>query len=156
MSKNIDNSNEIFKHRFKNGEGDERILLISEKDQKAYLPYYYTDLNEICKENPDKYHNIQQVIEDKYIIPLERFKNSSFARFRETYNLMRYKEKKSIFEAFDFSLELMFKYELNPIIISACRNLDELDTYLNCLEKNDLDNFNCFKIHFEIMPSLKG
>ena len=39
MSKNIDNSNEIFKHRFKNGEGDERILLISEKDQKAYLPY---------------------------------------------------------------------------------------------------------------------
>ena len=156
MNKNIDNSNEIFKHRFKNGEGDERILLISEKDQKAYLPYYYTDINKIYEENPDKYHNIQQVIEDKYIIPLEKFKNSSFARFRETYNLMRYKEKKSIFETFDFSLELMFKYELNPIIISACRNLDELDTYLNCLEKNNLDNFNYFKIHFEIMPSIKG
>ena len=156
MSKNIDNSNEIFKHRFKNGEGDERILLITEKDQKAYLPYYYADINKIYEENPEKYHNIQQVIEDKCIISLENFKNSSFARFRETFNLMRYKEKKSIFESFDFSLELMFKYELNPIIISACRNLDELDMYLDCLEKGNLDNFNCFKIRYEIMPSLKG
>ena len=47
MDKNIDNTNDIFKHRFRNGEGDERILLISEKDQKAYLPYYYTDVKKI-------------------------------------------------------------------------------------------------------------
>lgn len=156
MNEKIDNSNEIFKHRFRNGEDDERILLISEKDQKAYLPYYYKDIAKIYEKNPEKYHNLQQVIEDKYIISLENFKNSSFARFRETYNLMRSKEKKSIFESFDFSLELMFKYDLNPIIISACRNLDELDIYLNCLDKNNLDDFNCFKIKFEIMPSLKG
>lgn len=156
MNDNIDNTNEIFKYRFKNCEGDERILLISEKDQKAYLPYYYSDIREIYDKNPQKYHNLQQVIEDKYILPLENFKNSSFARFRETFNLMRYKENKSIFESFDFSLELMFKYELNPIIISACRNLDELDIYLDCLEKNDLENFNYFKIHFEITPTQKG
>ena len=152
MDKNIDNTNDIFKHRFRNGEGDKRILLISEKDQKAYLPYYYTDVRKIYEENQDKYHNIQQVIEDKYIISLEKFKNSSIARFRETYNLMRKKEKKTIFESFDFSLELMFKYELNPIIISACKNLDELDSYLNCLDSNALDNFEYFKVHFEILP----
>ena len=65
---------------------------------------------------------------------------------------MRVKENKSIFEAFDLALELMFKYELNPIIITACRNLDELDLYLDCLRKNELEDFNCFQIHFEMMP----
>ena len=148
----MDNTNEIFKHRFKECEGDQLTLLISEKDQKAYLPYLYSDIQKIYKEKTDLYHNLQQVVEDIYIIPLEKFKNSFFSRFRETYNLMRYKEKTSIFEAFDFSLELMFKYDLNPIIISACKNLDELNLYLTCLENNNLNKFNCFKIIFEIMP----
>ena len=102
--------------------------------------------------NPEKYHNIQQVIEDEYILSLKNFENSSFARFRETYKLMKNKEKKSLFETFDLALELMFKYELNPIIISACRNLDELDLYLDCLRKNELEDFSCFQIHFEISP----
>ena len=148
----MDNTNEIFKHRFKEGQEDQLTLLISEKDQKAYLPYHYSDIQKICKEKEYIYHNFQQVIEKEYIISLEKFKNSSFSRFRETYNLMRHKEKTSIFEAFDFSLELMFKYELYPIIISACKNLDELDLYLNCLENDELDKFNCFKIIFEITP----
>lgn len=152
MNKSIDNSKEIFKHRFKDGEGDERILLISEKDQKAYLPYYYSDLEKILKDNSEKYHNIRQVIESVYIVPLKSFENASFARFREAFNLIKHKENKSILEAFDLGLELMFNYNLNPIIISACRNLDELDIYLDCLRKNELDDFNCFKIHYEIMP----
>ena len=67
MNQNIDNKNEIFKHRFREGNGDELVLLISEKDQKAYLPYHYEDLENIMNRNPKKYHNIQQVIEDKYI-----------------------------------------------------------------------------------------
>lgn len=152
MSQNIDNKNEIFKHRFKEGNGDELTLLISEKDQKAYLPYHYSDLEEILNNNSEKYHNMQQVIENEYILPLKIFENSSFARFREAFRLMRVKENKSIFEAFDLALELMFKYELNPIIISACRNLDELDLYLDCLRKNELEDFKCFQIHFEMMP----
>lgn len=155
MDKNIDNTNEIFKHRFKLGEDDERILLISEKDQKAYLPYFYSDIKKFCDENPEKYHNLQQVIDDKYIISLSKFKNPCFSRFRETFNLMREKEKKSVFEAFDFALELMFKYELNPIIISACKDLDELNSYLYYLDKNNLEKFNCFKINFEVMPIKK-
>ena len=152
MNQNIDNKNEIFKHRFREGNDDELVLLISEKDQKAYLPYHYSDLKEIMDKNPDKYHNVQQVIENEYIVNLKNFENSSFARFREAFRLMRVKENKSIFEAFDLALELMFKYELNPIIIRACRNLDELDLYLDCLRKNELEDFNCFQIHFEIMP----
>ena len=48
----------------------------------------------------------------------------------------------------------MFNYKLNPIIISACRNLDELDIYLDCLEENELDDFTCFEIRFEVSPDL--
>ena len=48
----------------------------------------------------------------------------------------------------------MFKYELNPIIIAACRNLNELDIYLDCLEENELYDFKCFKIKFEVMPKI--
>ena len=63
MNQNIDNKNEIFKHRFREGNDDELVLLISEKDQKAYLPYHYSDLKEIMDKSPDKYHNVQQVVE---------------------------------------------------------------------------------------------
>ena len=66
--------------------------------------------------------------------------------------MIREKEKGSITKAFDLGLELMFKYELNPIIIAACRNLDELDIYLDCLEENELQEFPCFEIKFEVMP----
>ena len=48
----------------------------------------------------------------------------------------------------------MFKYELNPIIITACRNLDELDIYLDCLDKNELFDFHCFDIKFEVAPKI--
>ena len=48
----------------------------------------------------------------------------------------------------------MFKYKLNPIVIAACRNLDELDIYLDCLENNELYDFKCFEIKFEVMPKI--
>ena len=54
-------------------------------------------------------------------------------------------------------MELMFKYNLNPIIIAGCRNLDELDIYLDCLDENELNDFKCFEIKFEVMPkTIKG
>ena len=80
--------------------------------------------------------------------------NFSTARFREAFNLIRYKEKGSIFSALDLGLELMFKYNLNPIIIAACRNLDELDIYLDCLDENELSDFKCFEVRFEVNPNL--
>lgn len=133
---------------------DNNTLIVSEKDQKAYLPYKYCDIEKIYNENKDKYASVQDVINKDYIIPLNRFKHSISSRFRETINLVLHKENKSIFKALDLAFELMFQYKLNPIIIVACRNLKELDIYLDCLEENELFDFRCFKIKFEVTPKV--
>ncbi len=97
---------------------------------------------------------MQDVVDDLYIVPLSRFKNSAIARLKEGFRLIKDKEKGSITKALDLGLELMFRYELNPIVIAACRNLDELDIYLDCLAENELYDFTCFEIKFEVMPEL--
>lgn len=133
---------------------DHNILIVSEKEQKAYLPFFYNDVINIYKNSNNQYKTIQDVIEKLYIVPLSNFKNSSIARFKQAFNLIRKKENGSITNALDLGLELIFKYNLNPIIICACRNLDELDIYLDCLEKNELYDFPCFEIKFEVSPQL--
>lgn len=133
---------------------DRNILLVSEKDQKAYLPYFMSDIEKIYKNSNKKYSSYQDVIESLYIVPLNRFKNASISRFRETLNLVLHKENLSIIKALDLALELMFQYKLNPIIIAACRNLDELDLYLDCLEEDELFDFDCFEIRFEVAPEI--
>lgn len=142
------------KHTSIKSASDNNVLLISEKEQKVYLPYKYSDLEKIYEAHRNKYFNINSVIPDLYILPLSNFKYSSISRFRETFNLMRKKEKQSILNSLNLALELMFKYELNPIIIAACKNLDELDIYLDYLEENEVDKFDCFDIKFEISPEL--
>lgn len=133
---------------------DYNILTISEKDQKAYLPFNYHEVEKIYKTSDSKYLTMQDVIDDLYVLPLSQFKNSSIARFREAFHLMRNKENASITKALDLGLELMFQYNLNPIVIAACRNLNELDIYLDCLAENELYDFTCFEIKFEIAPKL--
>ena len=131
---------------------DHNVLIISEEEQKAYLPFFYNDVLDIFKNSDNKYKTLQDVIEDLYIIPLKKFKNSSISRFREAFNLAHKKQNYSIIKSFDLALELMFKYDLNPIIISACRTIDELDIYLDCLEKRETFEFECFEIKFQIFP----
>lgn len=133
---------------------DYNTLIISEKDQAAYLPFYYSEIQSIYEKSNGKYKTMQEVVNNLYVVPLDRFKNSTISRFREAFNLIRKKENGSITKALDLGLELMFKYELNPIVIAACRNLDELDIYLDCLEENQLYDFKCFEIQFEIMPRI--
>lgn len=140
----------------KNTNQDNNTLIISEKYQKAYLPFKIDEVHKIFENSNGKYKTIQEVVNDLYILPLKRFNNSSISRFREAYNLIRNKEHGSIFQAISLGLELIFKYELNPIIISACKNLDELDIYLNCLEENELYDFDCFEIKFEVSPQLQN
>lgn len=70
---------------------DNLVLTISEKDQKAYLPYRFADVQKIYENNVGMYYSLENVIESLYVIPLDRFKNSSFSRFREAYQLIRYK-----------------------------------------------------------------
>ena len=130
---------------------DNDTLIISEIKNKVFLPYSVTELNEKLNNNKN-YRNLEDVINKEYIIPFDRYKNSIIARFRETYNLMRKKENASITDSLDLALELSFNNLLNPAIITACKSLDELDIYLDCLNSNELDKFTIFKIKYEILP----
>lgn len=133
---------------------DHNILIVSEKDQKAYLPYFASDVETMYKNSSSKFNSMKDVIENYYIVPLKRFEHPIISRFQETLNLVLHKEKKSIFYALDLAFELMFKAELNPIIIAGCRNLEELDIYIDCLEENELFDFRCFEIRFEVCPNV--
>ena len=132
---------------------DNKTLVISEEDGKVYLPYTKDEVKEDMTQNKGK--KISELIEQKYILPLDRYKNSMKARFREGYNLMYKREGKSRKSAFFLGLELMFETNLHPAIISACKNLEELDIYLDCLEDNELEKFSCFKIIYKSLPTLR-
>lgn len=132
---------------------DNKTLIISEQDGKVYLPYTKDDVKEDLVQNKGK--KISELIEQKYILPLDKFKNSMRARFREGYNLMYKREGKSRKSAFMLGLELMFETNLHPAIISACKNLQELDIYLDCLEDNELEKFSCFEIIYKSLPTLR-
>lgn len=127
-------------------------LLISEEEQKVFLPYTVEDLERDIVENDEL--TVAEIIEKKHTIPLKNYKNPMKARFKEGFNLMRYKENKSFREAVMLGLELMFESNLHPAIISACRDLQELDIYLDCLDDNELEKFSCFKIVYKAMPML--
>lgn len=129
----------------------DNTLLISEIQNKVVLPYSINALEEKLHNN-NEYKNMQDIINYEYTIPLDRYKNSSLSRFRETYNLMRKKENSSVSDSLDLAIELAFNNLLNPAIITACKNLDELDIYLDCLASNELDKFKFFNIKYEILP----
>ena len=131
---------------------DKKILLISEIQNKVFLPYSIDELNEIFKKNK-KYNSLQEIIDDKYTLPLDRYKNPFVSRFKEAYSLMRNRENASIIDSINLAVEVTFNSLLNPAIITACKNLDELDIYLDCLSSNELDKFDIFEIKYEIRPS---
>ena len=106
---------------------DNKTLVISEEDGKVYLPYTKEDIKKDVLQN--KGAKISEVIDQKYVLPLDKYKNFMRARFREGYNLMYYREKKSKRSAIMLGIELMFESNLHPAIISACKTLEELDIY---------------------------
>ena len=129
---------------------NENTLIISELSGKVILPYTKNDLENIKAKDSQK--NYDEIIQENYTLSIDLFKIPFVARFREAFKLARFKEHKSIKFAFDLGTELLFNYNLHPAIISACRNLDELDIYLDYLENNETENFKCFSIIFEIPP----
>ena len=133
------------------GPKDSDTLLISETQSKVVLPYKINDIEKILEKNK-KYSTIQDVIDGEYTFPIDKYKNSSKSRFKEAYNLMRKKEKASVFDSLSLATEVIFNSSLNPAVITACNNLDQLDVYLDCLSSNELDKFNYFKVKYEIMP----
>lgn len=132
---------------------DNKTLLIDEQTQKVYLPYTLDDIFQDMENYPD-FYSLEEIVEDKYTLPLYIFKNPARSRFKETYKLMRVKEKTSISEALTLAGKLMFNSSLYPAIITACKNLGELNLYLDCLYKNNLENFEPFKVVFRFLPTI--
>lgn len=130
---------------------DNRVLLISETQKKVFLPYNADDLEKILQKKK-KYNSIQEVIDNEYTIPISKYKNPTLSRFKEAYKLMKNKEDFSVLESLDLAFEVTFNNSLNPAIITACKSLNELDLYLDCLETNSLDKFEPFEIKYEVLP----
>lgn len=131
---------------------DNNTLLISEIQNKVLLPFSVSELEKELAENTH-YTSLQDIIDTKYTVLLDKYKNAALSRFREAYNLMRKKEKASITSSLDLALELTFNNLLNPAIITACKTLDELDIYLDYLNSNELDKFKIFDIKYEMLPT---
>lgn len=131
---------------------DNNTLLISEIQNKVILPYKVSEVKEILTSNENDYNDIQTIIDEKYSVPLVNYKYSSISRYREAFVLMREKEKASLLDSLDLALELMRNCYVHPAIITACKNLDQLDVYLDCLDTNELEDFPFFKIQYELYP----
>lgn len=128
-------------------------LIISEKDNKVFLPYTVSEIQSYMEKYPKEYKSLEYVINKEFILPLDYYtKHPSLARFREAYSLIRDREAKPVFDALKYALNIMFKYDLNPAIISACKTEEALNLYIECLENKDLSKFNLFKIEFRLNP----
>ena len=154
VAETIENSN-IKIQNDENEVKDNNTLIISDSNQNVVLPYKVIELEEKLKNNK-KYKTLQDVIKNEYTLPLETFKNPTKSRFREAFQLIKKKEHGSLKEAIELGFELMFQSDLNPAVIAACKDLDELDIYLDCLDDNELDKFSCFKIEYNIPPTKKN
>lgn len=128
----------------------ENTLIISEEQKKVILPYTINKVKEILLNNNKEYSSLQDVIDKLYTKPINYYKFSAIARFRETYKLVKEREHGSKTKALELAFELLLNYNLHPAIITACKNLDELDIYIACLEDNTLDEFEFFDIKYEI------
>ena len=135
---------------------DNDTLIISEEDNQVILPYKLSEVERQFKKNKKKYSSVKDLIQNEYIIPTENFKNPVKSRFREAYQLIKKKEHGHLKEAIELGFELMFQSNLNPAVIAACKNLKELDIYLDCLDDNELDKFSCFNIVYNVPPTRKG
>ena len=135
------------------GTNENKVLIISEKENKVYLPYKKTELKAYMSQYPTSYYSYKNVIEKEFILPLNYFMNNpSMARFRETYSLYRDREATSVVEALKKALSLAFKSELNPAVIAACKTKKQLNNFILCLDENKLNDFSDFEIIYDVKP----
>lgn len=127
-------------------------LLISEKQGKVILPYKAEEVLRILNKEKSKYSSVEEVIEDKFTRDFSDFKIQFASRYAETIRLARERENYSFIDAVTIATEMMRKKFLHPAIISACRTLNELDVYLDCLDKNELEDFKIFNVKYELYP----
>ena len=130
-------------------------LIISEKENKVFLPYSKSELQLYLEQFQNDYYSLEDVINKEFILPLDYYlKSPSIARFRETYSLIRDREGKSFIDSLKYATNIMFYSKLNPTIIAACKTQEQLENYISCLEKNKVDDFKDFNIKFEISPNI--
>lgn len=141
-------SEKMIRYNIKNND----TLLISEKTGKVILPYTSEEVNQILNNEIGKYSNAEEVIEDKFIREYADYKLQFLSRYKETMKLAKEREGYSITDSIALATEMMGKRFLHPAIISACRTVDELDVYLDCLDKNELNEFKIFKVQYELYP----
>lgn len=135
---------------------DNLVLRISERDNKVYLPYTKAEVLKYLETYPKVFKDASSVINREFIMDLTFYTRHTFlARFREVFSLIRNREMKSFADALKRAFDLMFKYELNPALVAGLKSEAQLDSLLECLEKNTLDEFKPFKIIFEINPAKK-
>lgn len=127
-------------------------LLISETIGKVILPYTTKEIEEILNNENTKYKDANEVIEKVFTRPFSNYKVQFASRYTETMKLAREREHFSLTDSIALATEMMLKRYLHPAVISACRTLEELDVYLDCLDKNELDDFKIFKIKYELHP----
>ena len=125
---------------------EEKTLVICKEDDIAILPYSFTDLEEFFSDNPEKYSSIQDIIEQEYTVSLKDYENTSFARYKEAYKLAKDKSNLSLPQSVTYAKKLLLENDVLPIVIASCKNIDELDNYLDCLDSNKLEDFKYFKI----------
>lgn len=130
---------------------DNKTLLISEFKNKTFLPYTVDEL--LNRFDAKKYDTIEELIDKEFTISNDHYKFPIIARFKEAYKLIRKKEHGTRRKALNLGFELMFNFYLNPSIITACKNLEQLNIYLDCLEENELSKFSCFDIVYEVSPA---
>lgn len=141
------------KHAYNFELKDNLELRVSEKQKRVYLPYTKDEVEDLLKNYPDEYKTPMDVIEQEFIADISVYsKHPVLSRFREAYSLSRNKEMRSIKDSLKFAMDIMFKRELNPTIIAAVKSLKQLETYIECLEGNKLENFKYFTIIFEVNP----
>ena len=145
----IETNESLDKEKLNSNELHERTLYVSSSHNNAVLPYSTIELEKCFSTNPEKYNSIQDIIDKEYTVSLKKFHNPAISRFKETYNLARNKSNFSLIKSFSLACELFFSSNVDPVIIRACKNVNELYIYLSCLEDNILNEFKCFKIVYE-------
>ena len=132
---------------------DNNSLLVSEKTGKIYLPYKKSELLKYIEKNPTSYSSLQDVVKKEFTLPFKVFKNqSSKTRFSETFNLLKNRDDHNFVKSVSYAFKIANKRNLNSVIISACKDKKELESYISCLDTNNLKEFKSFDIIYEINP----
>lgn len=152
LEENVDSLNILDEHIEEHSNLMEDTLVISYQKGTVTLPYRISEIASLYEEHKNYYKSLQDVVLKVYTRPLKFYKYPTVSRFKEAFKLVKERSNGSIKEALDLGLEVFTNSKIHPAIISACKNTNEFDVYLSCLEYNELDDFHFFKIVFESAP----